>query len=133
MLGRVLTGVSLMLALSACANMSSIERSSEVGTTRTFNHPAEIVSAAALESVRSLDVAIEKTASEDNAFRIYFSKPLSAFSWGEVGRVTVRPLEASATVVEVRAEKRSKFQLTGTDERKFARAIFAGIENRLPP
>jgi len=131
MFRKTLLIAPLLLGLSACANMNTIENSSEPGASQIFNHPADTVSSAALESVQSLNVAVKKTENQGDTFEIYFSKPVSAWSWGEVGRVTVRPLEENATVVEVRAEKRHQLQVTGTDELEFAGAIFSGIEKRL--
>jgi restriction endonuclease Mrr len=55
---------------------------------------------------------------------------MSAFSWGEVGRVTVVDKEPISQVI-VLSEKRYKVQVTGTEVDEFAQAIFDGIERAL--
>ncbi|WP_143333922.1 hypothetical protein [Chromohalobacter japonicus] len=70
------------------------------------------------------------TEEKGNVYTIGFSKPLSGFSWGEVGLVRVIDMDPN-TRVSVLSEKRAKFQLTGTDEDEFAKSIFEGIDYAL--
>ena len=131
---RVLFVLGLIMTAftCGCANMQTVEgQSAEEGTTKIFKYPPEDVKAATLESVQSLNVTIKSTAQEGDSFRILFSKSISAWSWGEVGSVIVKPLDTEGTLVSVNSEKRDQFQITGTDEQEFAAAIFSGIEKRL--
>ena len=62
---------------------------------------------------------------------VLITKPVSAFSWGEVGRVTVLRSAQPPTSVRVYWEKRSQLQLTGTGQSEAASQIFAGIDQAL--
>ena len=120
----------ISLLVVACANQSTVAESN-AGTTKVFNYPYDQVRPAALETVQGLNVEIKKTQQEGEGTRILFSKSLSAWSWGEVGSVVVKPIDENATLVTVDTEKRSKYQITGTDETEFSEAIFDGIEEVL--
>lgn len=113
-----------------CANQSSVA-SSNAGTTKVFKYPYSEVNPAALETVQGLNVELKGTKPEGDGTRILFSKPVSAWSWGEVGSVVVKPIDENATLVTVDTEKRYQIQVTGTGEVEFSEAIFMGIEEVL--
>ncbi len=129
---NIFIGILMTVLLCGCANMSTVSNDSgAVGTSKIFKYPYDDVAAAALESAQSLNVTIKKTEKNGDTYQILFSKAISAWSWGEVGSINVKPLDAFATVVSVESQKRDKFQITGTDEKAFSEAIFSGIESRL--
>ena len=130
---NAITRISLFiisLLVVGCASQSTVENSTG-GITKVFEHAYDDVRPATLEAVQGLNVNINKTEPEGNGTRIIFSKSISAFSWGEVGRVSIKPLDETNTSVTVDTEKRSKYQITGTEESEFAEEIFQGIEESL--
>jgi len=122
----------ISIILCACATTSTVDKDSQfAGISRIFNADYERVKAATLASIQSLNVNITSTGDYQGGFKILFSKPMSVWSWGEVGRVNVQFISDNESAVQVVAEKRSRFQVTGTDEESFAREIFAGIDEVL--
>lgn len=103
--------------------------------TQTFAAPrAEVVKAAEL-TIGLLGLGITETRVSDPTTQIFFTKAISAFSWGEVGRIDVTGLTTTGTsgssVVAITSAKRSTLQITGTSEKEFAQQIFSGISMRL--
>lgn len=120
------------LALGACATANTVrEAPITSGIPHDFNAPYDVVKAAALQAVERLNVDIQGTDETPERFQIRFSKPISAFSWGEVGAVNVVRVDDTTTRVYVNSEKRDQVQITGTSERQFADAIFANITEAL--
>jgi hypothetical protein len=101
------------------------------GVSNIFNEDYELVKAAVLASMQNLNINIKETSQTSDGFAITFTKAISAFSWGEVGRVLVVEKENGSSQVFVHSEKRSKYQITGADERDFANSIFAGVSEIL--
>jgi hypothetical protein len=122
MIGVVLT----LCGLVACANQATVENSNE-GTEKLFNHPYDEVGPAVLETLQGLNVNIKKNVTDGSGAQIIFTKSVSAWSWGEVGSVRVKPVGEDVTLVVVDTEKRSQLQVTGTDEEEFSNAIFSGV------
>lgn len=119
------------LALAGCATSSSVKDAPlSAGVSRTYDAPYSQMKRLALESVQGLNVDVGSAEEKGNVYTIGFSKPLSGFSWGEVGLVRVIDMDIK-TRVSVLSEKRAKFQLTGTDEDEFAKSIFEGIDYAL--
>ena len=117
-----------MLLLAACANLDTVsEAATTQGVSKEFRGDYEVVKAATLASVQGLNVNIKQTGQDADGFNILFTKSISAFSWGEVGRVYVVKKSDAATMVYVHSEKRSKMQITGFDEDDFADSIFDGV------
>jgi hypothetical protein len=56
---------------------------------------------------------------------------VSAFSWGEIGRIIVKKSPTAPTVVVVNWGKRDKMQITGTSADEFSSVLFNGIQARL--
>lgn len=124
--------VAAPFALSACATSNTVrEAAVTAGIPHDFNAPYDVVKAAALQAVERLNVDIQGTDETPERFQIRFSKPISAFSWGEVGAVNVVRIDDTTTRVYVNSEKRDQMQVTGTSERQFAEAIFTNITEAL--
>ena len=119
----------LSLFIAGCSTQSGIAGKS--GLARTFNATYADTKAATRYSVETLNVKIARIEDAGSAYTIWFSKPMSAWSWGEQGLVTVSPLAGESTKVEVRSAKNYKLQVSGTGQEKFAGAIFEGIEKGL--
>ncbi|MEO1657315.1 MAG: hypothetical protein AAFR65_06300 [Pseudomonadota bacterium] len=119
------------VTLAACATSATVsEADATEGISRDYDASYDVVKAAALQSVERLNVNLQGTDENDERFQIRFTKSISAFSWGEVGVVNVLPTDDGATVV-VNTSKRSRTQITGTSEGRFAEEVFANIDESL--
>lgn len=117
-----------MVLLASCATADTVRRAAVTeGKSQDFSYPYNVVKAAALEAVQRLNVEIQGSDETAERFQIRFSKPVSAFSWGEVGAVNVVRIDEQNTRVFVNTEKRSQIQITGTSEGRFASEIFSNI------
>ena len=118
--------------LASCANMNTVASApKDAGVSRVFTENNELVKAAVLGSMQNLNINIKESKQTVDGFAITFTKSISAFSWGEVGRVLVVGSENGHSQVFVHSEKRSKYQITGADEQQFADSIFAGVSEIL--
>jgi hypothetical protein len=115
-------------ALTGCATSDTVRGAAVTeGQSQDFAAPYDVVKAAALEAVQRMNVDIQGSDETTERFQMRFSKPISGFSWGEVGAVNVIRVDDQTTRVYVNSEKRSQMQITGTSERQFAEQIFANI------
>jgi hypothetical protein len=121
-----------VVALSACATGAGVDkRPLNSGTSRDYQAPAAKVSAAAKAALATLPVSVTRERVEAGSTVYNFVKSVTAFSWGEVGRVVVTPKGETAASVFVDTEKRSHMQITGTSEAQFSAKIFDGITAEL--
>lgn len=128
---KIMFGIAAALLLAGCASSSDVRNAPlNAGVSKEFPAPYEQTKRLALESVQGLNVDVKSANESGKLYTIEFAKPMTAFSWGEVGRVTVMDLDPN-TRVSVLSEKRSKYQLTGTNEDEFAEAVFDGIQSSL--
>lgn|SRR5579883_2059174 len=124
----VVVATAGVLALGGCADLDTVKNAAkESGTARSFTAPYDEVTAATLESIRQLDVGIAGTEEKPEGLVVLVSKPLSAFSYGEVGRVLVERSPAPPTNVRIVWEKRYQLQISGTGEDEFSREVFTRI------
>lgn len=122
----------LLLALSCCATTESVQNGpAGAGVVEAFDAPYDRVTSATLDTIRQLGVSTTSTQEQATGLRIMVSKPASAFSWGEVGRITVERTPEPPVPVRVLWEKRSQMQITGTGQSEFSQDLFAGIRQRL--
>jgi hypothetical protein len=123
---------ALLFVLGACATSESVQNARvDAGVVEAFDAPYDRVAAATLETIRGLGVNITSTEQEAGGLRVMVSKPATAFSWGEVGRIMVERAPEPPTPVRVLWEKRSQMQITGTGQAEFSQNLFAGIRQRL--
>lgn len=131
----VVSSVLLMLSLimlTSCANMNTVTSAPKnAGVSRVYTEDYELIKAAVLASMQNLNINIKETNQTADGFVITFTKAISAFSWGEVGRVLVAENDSGGSRVFVHSEKRSKYQITGADEHDFAGMIFKGVHEVL--
>lgn len=132
---KLLIAVALVLApvlVSGCATSSTVSGADvTAGESQEFASSYDLVKAAALQAIERMNVDIQGSDETPERFQIRFSKPVSAFSWGEVGVVNVVRVNDTTTRVYVNSEKRHQMQVTGTSERQFAEQIFANINESL--
>lgn len=128
---KLIAILAAVLSMAGCATSSDVRNAPlNAGVSRDFTAPYEQVQRLALESVQGLNVDVKSAQESGDVYTIVFAKPMTAFSWGEVGRVAVLDLDPRSRVTVI-SEKRAKYQLTGTDEDEFAAAVFDGIEHAL--
>ena len=122
----------VLFGLASCASMSTIENAPLTdGETKTFQADYEKVKAAALISLEEQKLDVQNTGDVEDGHAIYFTKPVSGFSWGEVGRVFVQRAGMGSTKVYVKTARRSSTNITATSQSTFAKRIFTGIEENL--
>ena len=118
--------------LVSCANINTVTNAPKSeGVTQVFTEDYELVKTAVLASMQGLNINIKETRETKDGFAITFTKSISAFSWGEVGRVLVTKNAHGIPQVYVHSEKRSKYQITGANENDFANSIFNGVREIL--
>jgi len=121
----------LALAFSGCATQSSVNNAAAgTGIKKIYSGDHETIKSATMASMQNLNIDVKGAEDTPDGYVITFSKPMSAFSWGEVGRVLVKKVGDNSRVY-VHSEKRAKFQVTGAKEQDFANAIFASIDEIL--
>jgi len=121
------------ILLGGCADTATVrDAAATAGVERQFASNYDAVAAATLDSVRGLNVSITGTEETPAGLVVLVAKPVNPFSWGEVGRVMVMKGSAPPTAVRVYWEKRSRMQITGTDQNEFAGQLFQGIQTNLP-
>lgn len=114
-----------------CSNMNNVVNApTTAGIVRFYPENTEMVKTATLASMQSLNIHIKSTEQTPSGFMITFTKAISAFSWGEVGRVLVAST-GNGTRVSVYSKKRLGTQVTGAETDDFANAIFNGITEAL--
>lgn len=130
---RLLITISFaVITLVACATTETIQQSALAeGVVERFDAPFNKVAPATLDAVRQLDVNITSTQQVPNGIEIVVSKPLSAFSWGEVGRIFIEKKDGAPTPVYVNWQKRVRTQLTGTSQSEFSGQLYADIKKIL--
>ena len=124
-------GLSLVLLFLLASCATTAPPSGEGSIVNEFSAPYGSVTAAIRHSVETLNVEVTSANQVGDTFVVNFKKPMSGWSWGEVGWVKVYPAESGAVTVEVASEKVMKAQRTGTEQDEFASEIFAGIEKSL--
>lgn len=128
-------GVSLTLTaalLTGCASTDTVRNASVTDArSKSFNAPYERTNSATLKALSAMNVDITESSEDTRGTTYMVEKALTAFSWGEVGRVLVQKSAASPTTVYVNWEKRARFQITGTDQNEFSDALFVQIDQAL--
>jgi len=84
-----------------------------------------------MKALSTLNINITGSSTESIGTIILVSKPISAFSWGEVGRVVVMKSDTTPITVVVNWQKRDQIQLTGTDANEFTSTLFSMIDKSL--
>lgn len=112
----------------SCSNMSSVSNATpEMGISKLFNTDAQRVNVALLATLQNMNVHIKESKQTENGFRILFTKSISAFSWGEVGRALVIKGDGNTSRVYIHTLKRGALQFTGAEPEDFSSVIFTEI------
>jgi len=121
-----------ILSLVSCSNMNNVaNQPQQSGISQRFQAPAQQVNLALLATLHSINVNIKDSRNTPQGFRVLFTKSVSAFSWGEVGRILVVKVDQNNSQVFIHSLKRSSLQITGAEETDFSSVIFAGIAQKL--
>ena len=128
-----ITAALLALGLAACATEATVQQAPlDQGIARDFDGDLGAVREAARATLQSdMPVTMQGVREEQGATIFSFEISMSAFTWGEVGRVVVMPVDADTTRVIVRSEKRMQTQIIGEGERRLAERLFTGVQTRL--
>ncbi len=127
------TALVASVSLQACTSVSSLQ-GRDMATTapsQIFEAAKPAVETAVVSSIENLGYNLKEVKKAEPTTQIYFSKSMSAFSWGEVGRVDVTRVGDTHTVLTLDSETRYKLQITGTSEKDFAKQIFAEVRKSL--
>lgn len=132
---RGLSFSAAMLAISClagCATADSIKSDPvDAGIARSFSAPYDSTVAATMSTLATLKVAMHEEHDEAYGHVVMVNTHVSAFSWGEVGRVIIKKSATAPTTVVVDWSKRDKLQITGTGADDFSSELFGGIDARL--
>lgn len=116
------------LFLTGCATSTDIATTSaDQGSSKSYSIPFDSLKRLTFESIKGLNVDVKGVEEANGTYVVNFSKPISAFSWGEVGKVVVVN-KGPISNVTVIASKRMRVQVTGTNQQEFAEAVFEGID-----
>ena len=86
---RGLTVLALGAALAGCASLDTVKNAPlNDGMPQTFDATYDRTSAATLKALTALNITITNSTEDANGTIYLVTKPISGFSWGEVGRVT---------------------------------------------
>lgn len=121
----------LVLFVSACSTTTVASRDQDAGTIQVFQSSYESVVAATQKALTNQKLKITDTTQGDAQTTLSFVKPVSAFSWGEAGRVIVRKVDDERSQILVTSAKNVAVNVTGTSEKTFARNIFGEVNSLL--
>jgi len=134
MFGRkvVLASVTVAaVALTGCRTVSGM-RDAPVneGVLRSYNADYPDVTRAAYEAVRSIGLTVEEVAQLDAAtWRVIATAGASAFSWGELVRVSVQQQQARPVAVWVLTRRRLATNITAKDD--YSPEVFGRMDSAL--
>jgi len=122
----------LLASILACSNMSNVYSAApDSGQSKRFNADQQTVNLALLATLHNTNVNIKESRNTTKGFMVLFTKAISAFSWGEVGRVLVVQEGPNNSRIFIHTLKRGKLQITGTEQSDFAKTIFAGVSEAI--
>ena len=129
----VIVGLALASLAGACATSATIQQAPlSQGVSREYEHDFATVREAARATIQSdMPVGLRSVEERDGAYIFNFEIGVSAFSWGEVGRVVVAPVDADTTRLTLYSQKRDQLQVTGHGQRDLSERLFAGVDGRL--
>lgn len=123
------------IILSACGTLppehTVADAPQDAGISKDYTGEPELIIAAAQASVQGLELNVTHSERANKGYIILFTKSMSAFSWGETGRVLIAKTDTDRSRVYVYSKKNLVGQISGTDEEEFAAAIFEGMDQIL--
>jgi len=116
----------------SCSNMNSVaDAIPEKGISKQFKAEHQKLEVALLATLQNMNVHIKESKQTENGFRILFTKSVSPFSWGEIGRALVIKGDDNTSRVYIHTLKRGALQITGAESEDFSSVIFNGISSIL--
>lgn len=132
-LKKIVLFASILFGLFACATAQTVsEAPLSAGVSKSFPASFDAVSGATLKALTTMNVSVKSTEKKPEGLVVLVSKAMSAFSWGEVGRIVVANSGAGPTKVHVLWEKRHQLQITGTGQDEFSESLFKAVSGALP-
>jgi len=132
----VLASVTLASALTGCGTVSGMRDAPlNEGVVRSYNADYQDVKRAANEAVRSIGLTVEEAGQVDAAtWRVIATADASAFSWGELVRVSVQQHQPQAVAVWVLTRRRLATNVTAKDDYSpdIFRRMDSALRNRRP-
>jgi hypothetical protein len=98
---------------------------------KVFEAPYETIVVATKAALIDLKLKNKGEKSLGDKTIVYFSRPVTGFSWGERGTISIVSQTSGNTKVTVGSKKINPVQITGKNTKRFARDIFAAIQARL--
>jgi hypothetical protein len=122
---------STAVALTGCRTVSGM-RDAPVneGVLRTYNADYQDVTRAADEAVRSIGLTVEEVGQVDAAtWRVIATAGVSAFSWGELVRVSVQQHQSRPVAVWVLTRRRLATNVTAKGD--YSPEVFSKMDSAL--
>lgn len=130
---KIVLFASILFGLFACATAQTVSDAPlSAGVSQSFPGSFDAVSGATLKALTTMNVSVKSSEKKPEGLVILVNKAISAFSWGEVGRVVVANSQSAPTKVHVLWEKRYQIQITGTGQDEFSESLFKAISGALP-
>lgn len=85
----------------------------------------------ALEALRALGISVTSVDALSEGTLVMIGRRMSAFSWGEVGRVFIEKSSVAPTKIFVIWEKRSTYQFAGSNRSEFVQDFEKSINKAL--
>lgn len=127
-----MTRISSFILLTALVVFSSLATGAMAkNISTTFNAPYEATVNAAIAAIQELELKKKGTKASGNTTVVSFARPVTAFSWGEKGSITVSVVSDSKTQVTVKSKKNIPIQVTGKTTKTFSEQIFSAMRDHL--
>ena len=125
---KLTTSAVAFLTLLSCSSMSNVaDESIETGNSQLFYADQQTINLALLATLQSVNINIKESRYTEKGFRVLFTKSISAFSWGEVGRALVIKVDNNTSRIFIHSLNRDRLQITGADTSDLSSVIFEGV------
>ena len=126
---KLMIVVFTLTSVAACTGVNTVQATPiEMGKSIELNEGKDLVKLAVLATLSNEKAKQKKVTETSDGITIIYSRSVSALSWGQVGRVFIKPLGKNKTRVYIHSEKRSKFEITGEDTESFEQRFLSGLE-----
>jgi len=120
------------IAFAILTSMSSMALSAgKRDVSKVFEAPNATIVVATKAALIDLKLKNKGVKSFGDKTVISFSRPVTGFSWGERGTISIVSQTSGNTKVTVGSKKINPIQISGKNTKRFARDIFAAIQARL--
>ncbi len=119
----------ILAALIAFPSSATVAMAKNITT--TFDAPYEATVNAAIAAIKDLELKNKGSKASGDTTTVSFARPVTAFSWGEKGSITVSAVSGSKTQVTVKSKKNIPIQVTGKTTKTFSEQIFSAMRDHL--